>query len=69
MLITDGTRGKHKITGDTGKVVKVINKDMVAVLTDEGQMEIPMYLDDLEKIENTSTVKGKIIKGKNIVSR
>lgn len=66
MLITDGTRVKHKITGDSGVVVKVINQDMVAVLTDDGQMEIPMYLDDLEKIEVSSSVKGKIVKGKNI---
>ncbi len=65
MLITDGTRVKHKITGDTGKVVKVINNEMVAVLTDEGQMEIPMYLDDLVKIESTSTIKGKVVKGKD----
>ncbi len=66
MLITDGTRVRHKITGDTGKVVKVINHEMVAVLTDDGAMEIPMYLDDLEKIENASTVKGKVVKGKTI---
>ena len=64
MLITDGTRVRHKITGDTGKVMKIINQNMVSVLTDDGQMEIPMYLEDLEKIDSNSTIKGKIVKGK-----
>lgn len=74
MLITEGTKVRVINTGDTGVVVEMLADDMVNVLLDADDMEIPIAFDNLERLDNPTVkysggqpiapVKAKIVPGK-----
>ena len=53
MLITEGTKVRVKNTGDTGVVIELLSDDMVNVLLDDDDMEIPIAYDNLERITDS----------------
>ena len=74
MLITEGTKVRVINTGDTGVVNELLADDMVNVLLDNDDMEIPISYDNLERITDSTVkysagqpippVKAKIVPGK-----
>ncbi len=65
MLYAVGTRVRFKNTGDEGIVVAMLDDNMLRVRLDNG-MEIPSFIEDLQRQddEETGKVKAKIVKGK-----
>ncbi len=67
MLFSIGNRVRFKNTSDEGVVTQMIDGDMIMVLLDEDDVEIPAFIDDLERAEGNShkpPVKAKIVRGK-----
>ena len=74
MLITEGSKVRVINTGDTGVVIKILSDDMVNVLLDDDDMEIPIAYNNLERLTDTTVkysggkpikpVKAKIVPGK-----
>lgn len=65
MLYAVGTRVRFKNTGDEGVVTVMLDDNMLSVRLDNG-MEIPAFIEDLQRLdeEETNKVKAKIVKGK-----
>jgi len=74
MLITEGTKVRVINTGDTGVVIELLTDDMVNVLLDNDDMEIPIAYENLERLTESTVrysagkpvapVKAKIVPGK-----
>jgi len=54
MLITEGTKVRVINTGDTGVVIDILDHGMVNVMLDD-DMEIPIAMENLERIESNTT--------------
>ncbi|MEN0003459.1 MAG: Smr/MutS family protein [Bacteroidota bacterium] len=63
MLFAVGTKVRLIHTGDVGEVVELLDNDMLQVLLDDDDT-IPVSIDNLERVEATTSVKAKIVKGK-----
>lgn len=65
MLYAVGTRVRFTNTGDEGVVTAMLDDNMLNVRLDNG-MEIPAFIEDLQRLdeEDTGKVKAKIVKGK-----
>ncbi len=68
MLFSIGTRVRFINTKDRGTVTSMLENGMVSVLLEEEGIEIPAFLDDLERaeeeIDEYPSVKAKIVPGK-----
>ena len=68
MLLAEGTRVRFKNTGDEGVITAILDLGMVNVLLDD-DMEIPAFIENLERVEdnprpNRNPVKAKFIESK-----
>ncbi len=68
MIFSIGTRVLLKNTGDKGSIDQLLDNDMVVVKLDESGMLIPVFPDDLERLEEYTPgkvpVKAKVVPGK-----
>ena len=64
MLIAEGTKVELVHTGETGTVTKILDNGMANVQLDEVDMEIPVFMDDIRRLEGKTKVKAKIVPGK-----
>jgi len=69
MLFVEGTKVRFKNTGDRGVITKMLDLGMAQVLLDDDDMEIPAFLDNLERIEDVPLPNQKPIKAKFIESQ
>lgn len=65
MLLTEGTKVRLTNTGDEGVIDSILDTEMVNVLLNNGML-IPAFIEDLERMEDTSlsnrpTVKAKFV--------
>ncbi len=67
MLLAKGNRVRFKHTGQIGRISALLAADMVNVILDEDGVEIPAFLEDLERYEESieQRVKAKFVKGKS----
>ena len=47
MLFVEGTKVRFKNTGDVGVITAVLDMDMVQVLLDDDDMEIPAFIENI----------------------
>ena len=71
MLLTEGTKVRFKNTGDEGVITAILNSEMVNVLLDEDDMEIPAFIENLERIQdlprpNQTPIKAKFVTPKKV---
>ena len=68
MLFAVGTRVRFLHSRDEGVVTGLLDNGMVSVLLDDGDFEIPAFIDDLVRAEDFQdahpSVKAKIVPGK-----
>lgn len=68
LLLSIGTRVRFRHSKDTGVVTALLDDGMVEVLLDDAGMEIPVFADDLIRLEETphrlSSIRAKIVPGK-----
>lgn len=68
MLFTEGTKVRFKNTGDEGVITAILDMEMVNVLLDD-DMEIPAFIENLERIQdipkpNHHPIKAKFVQAK-----
>ncbi len=64
MLFAIGTKVKFLHSSDEGEVTAILSEDMVNVLIKGDDMEIPVFVENLIRVEDEqSKVKAKIVKG------
>ena len=73
MLLTEGTKVRFKNTGDEGVVTTIFDSEMVNVLLDDSDMEIPAFIENLERIQdiprpNQTPIKAKFVTPKKMPS-
>jgi len=69
MLFVEGTKVRFKNTGDRGVITKMLDLGMAQVLLDDDDMEIPAFLENLERIEDDLLPNKKPIKAKFLESQ
>jgi hypothetical protein len=57
MLFAKGTRVRLRHSNDKGMVTEILDKELLMVQLDGEDMEIPVFTEDLERIENESAGK------------
>ncbi|MEM6963569.1 MAG: Smr/MutS family protein [Bacteroidota bacterium] len=69
MLFSEGTKVRFKNTGDEGVITSIIDAEMVNVFLDEDDMEIPAFIENLERVQDTPRPNQSIIKAKFVQSK
>ena len=69
MLFTEGTKVRFKNTGDEGVITSILDMEMVNVLLDDDDMEIPAFIENLERIQDITLPHQKTVKAKYVTSK
>lgn len=69
MLFSEGTKVRFKNTGDEGVITSIIDANMVNVLLDDDEMEIPAFIENLERIQDVPRPNQSVIKAKFVESK
>ncbi len=64
MIFSIGTKVRIKHTGDIGKITAQLEHGLLQVLLEDEDMEIPVPIEALERFDANSSVKAKIVSGK-----